>query len=169
MNFEIYLWSSPKAMADSRKREKDRNTKYWISQDQKELFRWNKNDFIGRLDSSVSSDEKDIAIEGYNIVCADHPSNDKEGGLCIYYEESFAVQFININFLNRCVLCEVTFDNKKATVQSYIDLLIKVALNLITFFQVLKICLMSLVLLVLTFQLSLVTLMQDQNLGGKII
>ena len=100
-------------MADSRKREKDRNTKYWISQDQKELFRWNKNDFIGRLDSSVSSDEKDIAIEGYNIVCADHPSNDKEGGLCIYYEESFAVQFININFLNRCVLCEVTFDNKK--------------------------------------------------------
>ena len=58
---------------------------------------------------------------------------------------------------------------KKATSQSYIDLPVKVTLNLITFFQVLKICSMSLVLLNLTFQLSLVTLMQYQNLSGKMI
>ena len=58
---------------------------------------------------------------------------------------------------------------KKATSQSYIDLSVKVTLNLITFFQVLKICSMSLVLLNLTFQLSLVTLMQYQNLSGKMI
>ena len=30
------------------------------------------------LDSSVSLDDKDIAIEGYNTVCADHPSNHKK-------------------------------------------------------------------------------------------
>ena len=58
---------------------------------------------------------------------------------------------------------------KKATLQSYIDLLVKVALNLTTFFQVLKIRLMLLVLLNLTFQSSSVTLMQDQNLGGRMI
>ena len=58
---------------------------------------------------------------------------------------------------------------KKATSQSYIDLSVKVTLNLITFFQVLKIYSLSLVLLNLTFQLSLVTLMQYQNLSGKMI
>ena len=66
------------------------------------------------LDSSVSLDDKDIAIEGYNIVHADHPSNRKKGGVCISYKESLVVQLIiNINFLNECLLCEVTFDNKK--------------------------------------------------------
>ena len=49
------------------------------------------------LDSSVSLDDKDIAIEGYNIVRADHPSNQKKGGVCIYYKESLTVQLININ------------------------------------------------------------------------
>ena len=49
------------------------------------------------LDSSVSLDDKDIAIEGYNIVRADHPSSQKKGGVCIYYKESLAVQLININ------------------------------------------------------------------------
>ena len=62
------------------------------------------------LDSSVSLDDNDIAIEGYNIVRADHPSNHKKES---HYKESLAVQFININFLNECLLCEVTFDNKK--------------------------------------------------------
>ena len=63
--------------------------------------------------SSVSLDDKDIAIEGYNIVHADHPSNHKKGGACIYYKESLAVQFINIIFLNKCLLCKVTFDDNK--------------------------------------------------------
>ena len=37
----------------------------------------------------------------------------QKSGVCIYYKEPLAVQFININFLNECLLCEVTFDNKK--------------------------------------------------------
>ena len=61
------------------------------------------------LDSSISSDDKDIAIEGYNIICANHPSNLKKGGVCIYYKESLAVKLIDVNFLNKCILCEVTF------------------------------------------------------------
>ena len=32
-------------MADREKREEDKNTKIWISLEQKELFRWNKNHF----------------------------------------------------------------------------------------------------------------------------
>ena len=37
------------------------------------------------LDSSVRTDDRDILINGYNIIGADHPSNDKRVGLCIYY------------------------------------------------------------------------------------
>ena len=68
------------------------------------------------LDSSVSFDDKDIAIEGYNIVGADHPSNHKKGGVCIYYKKSLAIQLIRFNFLKECLLCEVTFDNKKGCI-----------------------------------------------------
>ena len=121
------------------------------------------------LDSSVSLDDNDIAVEGYNIVCADHHSSHKKGGVCINNNESVSVQFININFLNECLLCELTFDNKKGYVTVLYRSPSQNGSNLTIFFQVLEICLMSLVFVNLTFQLSLVTLMQDQNLGGRMI
>ena len=65
------------------------------------------------LDSSLSDDDKELAMKGYNFICADHPSNVKKGGVGIYYKESIAVQIININFLSECLLCEVTVNNKK--------------------------------------------------------
>ena len=37
------------------------------------------------LDSSVQSDNRDISINGYNLIRADHPSSNKRGGVCIYY------------------------------------------------------------------------------------
>ena len=68
------------------------------------------------LDSSASFDDKDIAIEGYNVVRADHPSNHKKGGVCIYYKKSLAIQLISFNFLIECLLCEVIVDNKKGCI-----------------------------------------------------
>ena len=65
------------------------------------------------LDSTVAADDTDLAIEGYNLVHADHPNNLKEGVVCIYYNESLAVQLINVNYLSGCLLCEITFDNTK--------------------------------------------------------
>ena len=65
------------------------------------------------LDSTTNLDDKDLAIEGYNIIRADHPNNLKKGGVCIYYKESLAVKLINVNFLSECLLCEVTLDDKK--------------------------------------------------------
>ena len=43
------------------------------------------------LDSSVRTDDRDILINGYNIIRVDHPSNNKKGGVCIYYRECLAV------------------------------------------------------------------------------
>ena len=65
------------------------------------------------LDSTVAADDQDLAIEGYNLVRADHPKNLKRGGVCIYYNESLAIQLINLNYLSECLLCEFTFDNTK--------------------------------------------------------
>ena len=50
------------------------------------------------LDSSVQSGDRDISINGYNLIHADHPSNNKRGGVCIYYRESLAVQLVKTNY-----------------------------------------------------------------------
>ena len=64
------------------------------------------------LGSSVSDDDKELAMESYNFIRADHRSNVKKDGVGIYYKESIAIQIININFFSECLLCEVTVNNK---------------------------------------------------------
>ena len=38
------------------------------------------------LDCSTPCDDSDLEISGYTLVCSDHPSNNKRGGVCIYYK-----------------------------------------------------------------------------------
>ena len=68
------------------------------------------------LNSSFESSDKDLMIEGYNLIRSDHPSNTKRGGVCIYYKESLAVRIVNITSLTECLVCEVTIQNKKGYV-----------------------------------------------------
>ena len=49
------------------------------------------------LDSSIPSDHVSLELEGYKLNCADHPSNVKRGGVCIYYKKSLPVRVINFN------------------------------------------------------------------------
>ena len=65
------------------------------------------------LDSSIQSVDRDISINGYNLIHADHPSNSKKGSICIYYHESLAVQLVKISYLTECLLREVSFIDKK--------------------------------------------------------
>ena len=68
------------------------------------------------LGSSVPTDDRDTLINGYNLIRADHPSNTKRGGVCIYYRESLAVQLVETNYLSECLLCELSINNKKSYV-----------------------------------------------------
>ena len=68
------------------------------------------------LDSSFESNDKVLMIEGYNLIRSDHPSNNKRGGVCIYYIESLALRIVNITSLTECLVCEVTMQNKKGCV-----------------------------------------------------
>ena len=48
-----------------------------------------------------------MLINGYNIIPADHPSDNKRGCVYIYYPESLVVQLAKINYLSECLLCQV--------------------------------------------------------------
>ena len=52
------------------------------------------------LDSSTRPDDDNLETTGYDIARADHPSNTKRGGVCIYYKECLPLRVLNIVFLN---------------------------------------------------------------------
>ena len=55
------------------------------------------------LDSSTKPDDENLEIAGYDIAIADHPTNNKRGGVCIYYKKSLPLRVLNIVFLNECI------------------------------------------------------------------
>ena len=59
------------------------------------------------LDSTISSDDSSLSLDGYNLIRADHPKNIKQGGVCIYYRETLPVKTVQINCLHECLVCEV--------------------------------------------------------------
>ena len=62
------------------------------------------------LDKSADNDA--LSIDGYNIIRADHPHNQKRGGVCIYFKEQLKLkQIITPNF-SECILCEILMGNK---------------------------------------------------------
>ena len=48
---------------------------------------------------------------GYNLVRAGNLSNNKRGGVCIYFKETLAVRTAPINSLKDCLLLEVFVGN----------------------------------------------------------
>ena len=40
------------------------------------------------LDSTIDLNNENININGYSILRADHPCNNKHGGVCIYFKQS---------------------------------------------------------------------------------
>ena len=51
------------------------------------------------LDSDTSDDDDNLKIAGYNLIRAEHPSNNKGGVVCIYYKYSLPVRLLNIHYL----------------------------------------------------------------------
>ena len=61
-------------------------------------------------------EDNDLNLNGYSLLRADHPSNAKRGGVCIYYKETLALKMISIPYLNESLLCEVTTGSKKCII-----------------------------------------------------
>ena len=50
------------------------------------------------------------------MLRADHSSNAKREGVCIYFKENLALKVISIPYLNESLLCEVTIGSKKCII-----------------------------------------------------
>ena len=59
------------------------------------------------------SDDDQLVFPGYNLIRADNPNNTKRGGVCIYYRKFLPVKIINVNILNECLICELSFGSRR--------------------------------------------------------
>ena len=58
-------------------------------------------------------EDNDVNLNGYSLLGADHQSNAKGGGVCIYYKDlTIALKMMSIPYLNESLLCEVTIRSK---------------------------------------------------------
>ena len=51
-------------------------------------------------------------MQGYTLIRADHPSNVKRGGVCVYYKNYLPLKLLNINYLQECITFELSIKNK---------------------------------------------------------
>ena len=70
------------------------------------------------LDSSVPYDDPRLNLSGYKLVRAGNLSNNKRGGVGIYFKETLAIRPVPTNSLKGCLLLEVFIGNKKGFVLS---------------------------------------------------
>ena len=53
--------------------------------------------------SDISCDYNNLQLPGFDLIRADHQSNTKRGGVCIYYQNCLPLKLINICYLNECI------------------------------------------------------------------
>ena len=64
------------------------------------------------LDTSITSDDGNLDILGYDLIRSDHPFNGKRGGVCIYYKSGLPLRVLNIYYLQECISFELKIGDK---------------------------------------------------------
>ena len=78
-------------------------------------------------------------MEGYNLSRADHPDNIKRGGVHLYFKTSLALRQIELSHITECLLCKVNeVKDKRVSLLLPIILQVKLALSLMTIYQILR-------------------------------
>ena len=67
-------------------------------------------------DNSYHTDDQ-LTFPGYNVIRADSPNNVKRG-VCIYLRDSLPVKVMNLNILNECFVCELSFGSQRVCLVS---------------------------------------------------
>ena len=66
------------------------------------------------LNSSIETNDDRISVDGYNLTRADHPSDSKRGGVCIYYKEHIPlIKRDDICTLDNCLMTEICWQDEK--------------------------------------------------------
>ena len=63
------------------------------------------------LNCETLTDDQNLEIPGYYMLCADHPSNNKRGGVCIFYKTTLPLRVLNISYLSKCINIEISIGN----------------------------------------------------------
>ena len=61
------------------------------------------------LDPCILSNDKKIL--GYELIREDHPSNSKQGGVCVSYRNSLPLKILDIFYLQECIVFELKIGN----------------------------------------------------------
>ena len=61
------------------------------------------------LDSDTSTVDENLETVGYTFIRANHPSNTKHGGVCIYHKQSLAFRLLDIYYIEECIKLEILF------------------------------------------------------------
>ena len=56
------------------------------------------------LNSSITEDDNCLQIHGYDLIRSDHPSNNKTGGVAIYYKNFLPLKLMDVNYLTESSL-----------------------------------------------------------------
>ena len=64
------------------------------------------------LDSSISNDDDNLNIPGYDLFRQDHLSNTERGGVCIYQRNSLPLKILGIKYLHECISFEIRTGSK---------------------------------------------------------
>ena len=64
------------------------------------------------LNSETLTDDQNLEIPGYCLLRADHPSNNKNGGVCIFYRTTLPLRDLNISYLSECITFEISIGNQ---------------------------------------------------------
>ena len=62
------------------------------------------------LDSSM--DNESLEISGHYLICYDHPSNKRRGGICIYYKNFLPLKGSGVRLLEECIDFDLIIINK---------------------------------------------------------
>ena len=64
------------------------------------------------LNSSITEDDDILRIPGYNLIRSNHPSNNKRGGVAIYYKYFLPLKLRDVNYLRESILFELQIGSK---------------------------------------------------------
>ena len=88
------------------------------------------------LDSTIDLNDENINIDGYSILRADHPSNNKCRGVCIYFKQSLQlIRRDDLNTMQETLVTEISVKNETFFSHASIGHQVKVMTNLKTSVQ----------------------------------
>ena len=64
------------------------------------------------LNSSITEDDDNLQIPGYDLIRSDHPSNSKRGGVAVYYKNFLPLKLIDVNYLIESILFQLQIGSK---------------------------------------------------------